>query len=336
MVDLQTTYMGLRLAHPVVASASPLSKDTDGVKRLEDGGAAAVVMFSLFEEQIRHEQEALDHLSSVGTDSFAESLSYFPQLSTYKVGPDRYLELLRRAKQSVRIPVIASLNGTTRDGWVGYAKQMQQAGADAIELNVYSVAVDPARSPGDVEDAIVNLVREVKGAVSVPVAVKLGPHFTAFANMAKKLDEAGADALVLFNRFYQPDFDLDKLEVTPSLELSTPSEIRLPLLWIAVLAGRIRASLAATTGVHGGREVVKYIMAGADIAMTTSALLREGPGHAAKLVAELSEWMTRHHYSSVAQMRGAMSQQKVADPSAFERANYIKVLESYRNPFATS
>jgi dihydroorotate dehydrogenase (fumarate) len=330
MVDLQTTYMGMKLAHPVIASASPLSKDTDGVKRLEDGGASAVVMFSLFEEQIRGEQEALEALSAAGSESFPESLSYFPPADAYRVGPEQYLELIRRARESVRVPIIASLNGITNEGWIDYAKQMHQAGASAIELNVYFIAADLDMSGRDVEQRFVDILRTVKAAVPIPVAIKTGPFFSAFGNMARRLDEAGADALVLFNRFYQPDFDLERLEVVPNLQLSTPIEIRLPLLWIAVLAGRIKASLAATTGVHSGVEVVKYLLAGADAVMSTSAVIEHGPEHLGRLVAELREWLGARDYGSVSQMKGAMSQLKVADPTSFERANYIKVLETYK------
>ncbi|CAN5878770.1 dihydroorotate dehydrogenase-like protein [soil metagenome] len=330
MVDLETTYMGMRLAHPVIASASPLSKDTDGIKRLEDGGASAIVMFSLFEEQIRGEQEALEVLSSAGSNSFAESLSYFPPVDAYRVGPDRYLELIRRARESVRVPIIASLNGITNEGWIDYAKQMHQAGASAIELNVYLVAADLDMTGRDVEQRFVDILGAVKASVPIPVALKKGPLFSAFGNMARRLDEAGADALVLFNRFYQPDFDLERLEVVPNLELSTPSEIRLPLLWIAVLAGRIKASLAATTGVRSGVEVVKYLLAGADAVMSTSAVLDHGPAHLGRLVTELREWLEARDYSSVTQMKGAMSQLKVADPASLVRANYIKVLETYK------
>jgi dihydroorotate dehydrogenase (fumarate) len=332
MVNLETTYMGLTLAHPVVASASPLSKDLDGIRRLEDGGAAAIVMFSLFEEQIRHEAAALEHLVDVGTDSFAESLSYFPAGLDFRVGPGRYLELVRRAREAVRVPLIASLNGVTSEGWTDYARQLQQAGASAIELNVYYVAADIDVTGREVEQRYIDVLRAVKAAVTIPIAIKVGPFFSAFANVARQLDEAGADALVLFNRFYQPDFDLEKREVAASLELSTPSEIRLPLLWLAVLHGRLKASLAATTGVYGPAEVVKYLLAGADVVMMTSALLRHGPGHLRTIVDQTSEWLEGHGYASVRELRGAMSQRKVSDPSAFERANYIRMLERYVVP----
>jgi dihydroorotate dehydrogenase (fumarate) len=287
-------------------------------------------MFSLFEEQIRIEQEALEALSTAGAESYAESLTYFPQVEAYRVGPDHYLELIRRARESVRVPIIASLNGITNEGWIDYAKQVHQAGASAIELNVYFIPADLDITGAEVEQRFLDILGTVKRAVPIPVAMKLSPFFSAFGNMARRLDEAGADALVLFNRFYQPDFDLEHLEVVPNLHLSTPSEIRLPLLWIAVLAGRIKASLAATTGVHSGVEVVKYLLAGADAVMSTSAVLQHGPAHLGTLVADLRTWLEKRDYASVAQMKGAMSQRKVADPTAFERANYIKILETYK------
>lgn len=328
-MDLSTTYLGLPLKHPVCASASPLSDSLDGIKRLEDGGAAAIVMFSLFEEQIRHESNALAALTDAGTESFAESLSYFPEASDYKVGGESYLDLIRRGSQAVDIPVIASLNGTTDEGWIEYAKEMQEAGAAALELNVYHIPADLNETGLDVERRYLDILKRVKGAVTIPVAMKLSPFFSATGNMAKQLDDAGVDGLVLFNRFYQPDFDLEKLEVAQTLELSSPTEIRLPLLWIAVLFGKVKCSLAATTGVHSQTEVLKYLMAGADAVMSTSALLKNGPGHANGLVKQLREWMERKEYESVAQMRGSMSQKNVGDPAAFERANYIKILGSY-------
>jgi dihydroorotate dehydrogenase (fumarate) len=335
MVDLRTKYMGLDLAHPLIASASPLTKDPDAFKRLEDANAAAVVMFSLFEEQLAWEQESLNYLTEVGAESCSEAQSYFPPVERYKVGPDRYLELIRRATESVRIPIIASLNGVTHEGWIEYARQMQQAGAAGIELNVYHIPSGLEESGRDVEQRYLDILRAVKAAVTIPVALKLSPFFSAMGHMAKQLDQAGADALVLFNRFYQPDFDLEKRQVVPNLELSTPSEIRLPLLWIAVLRGKVRASLGATTGVHSPLEIVKYVMAGADAVMTTSALLANGIPYFAQLVAGFSEWMSAREYSSVAQLRGSMSQERVADPTAFQRANYIRILESYRNPYVS-
>ncbi len=332
-MDLRTTYMGMELKHPIVASASPLAGTVANIKRLEDAGASAVVMFSLFEEQLQHESAALEHLMTAGTESFAESLSYFPEVDDYTVGPDRYLDLLRRASEAVDIPILGSLNGITNTGWIEYAQLMQQAGAKGIELNVYYIPADLTTSGRAVEERYIEIVKAVKAAVTVPVAVKLSPFFSAMGAMAKSLDEAGADALVLFNRFYQPDLDLDRLEVAPNLNLSTPDEIRLPLLWIAVLYGRLRASLGATRGVHTPVEVVKYLMAGADAVMTTSALLKNGIDYLTTLRDGLQTWMEMHHYSSVAQLKGSMSQQNVADPTAFERANYIKTLESYKSDY---
>ena len=332
-MDLRTTYMGMELQHPIVASASPLSGSVASIRRLEDAGAAAVVLFSLFEEQLKHESAALEYLMTAGTESFAESLSYFPEVDDYTVGPDRYLELVRQASEAVDIPIIASLNGITNTGWIEYARLMQEAGARGIELNIYYIPADLTTSGREVEDRYIEIVKAVKAAVTVPVAVKLSPFFSAIGSMAKTLDDAGADALVLFNRFYQPDFDLDKLDVAPNLSLSAPDEIRLPLLWIAVLYGRLRASLGATRGVHTPVEVVKYLMAGADVVMTTSALLKHGVDYLTTLRDGLQAWMEMHRYSSVAQMKGSMSQRNVADPTAFERANYIKTLESYRGDY---
>lgn len=329
-MDLRTTYMGMELQHPIVASASPLSGSVASIKRLEDAGAAAVVLFSLFEEQLKHESAALEYLMTAGTESFAESLSYFPEVDDYTVGPDRYLELVRQASEAVDIPIIASLNGITNTGWIEYARLMQEAGARGIELNIYYIPADLTTSGREVEQRYIEIVKAVKAAVSIPVAVKLSPFFSAIGSMAKALDDVGADALVLFNRFYQPDFDLDKLEVAPNLQLSTPDEIRLPLLWIAVLHGRLRASLGATRGVHSPVEVVKYLMAGADAVMTTSALLKHGVDYLGTLREGLRTWMEMRRYESVAQMKGSMSQRNVSDPTAFERANYIKTLESYK------
>ncbi len=329
-MELQSTFMGLTLQHPIVASASPLSENVDGIKRMEDAGAAAVIMFSLFEEQLKHENAAIEHLMSSGTESYAESLSFFPEIEDYRAGPEDYLNLIRRASEAVDVPIIGSLNGITREGWTETARMMEEAGAGGIELNLYHIPADLELSGREVEQRYVDVVKSVKAVVSIPVAVKLSPFFSAFANMAKQFDEAGADALVLFNRFYQPDFDLDKLEVVTDLELSTPREIRLPLLWIAVLYGRIGSSLAATRGVHSAEEVIKYLMAGADAVMTTSGVLKRGIGFFTTIVNDLKVWMEDRGYESVEQMKGAMSHKNCADPSAFERANYIKVLESYR------
>jgi dihydroorotate dehydrogenase (fumarate) len=330
-VDLRTNYLGLELDHPIVASASPLSEDLDNIKRMEDAGAAAVVMFSLFEEQLRQEAAAMEHFTSVGSDSFAEALSYFPSSGEFQVGAERYLDLLRKARKTVDIPIIASLNGMTDAGWIDYAKHLEEAGAHAIELNVFYIPANIDTSGREVEDRYVEILSHVKSAVSIPVALKLSPFFSAFANMAKRLDDAGADGLVLFNRFYQPDFDIEQLEVALSLELSSASEIRLPLTWIAILHGRIRASLAATRGVQSAEEIVKYTMAGADAVMTTSALLKNGIGFLRTLRDDLTDWMDSRGYASINQMKGSMSQQNVADPTAFERGNYIKILEHYKH-----
>ena len=330
MPDLSTTYLGLPLPHPIVASASPLSHDLDGIRRLEDGGAAAIVLFSLFEEQIRWENETLARLTAVGAESTGEASSYFPAIEDFAAGPDAYLDLLRRARQTVGVPIIASLNGMTPSGWVDYARLMQEAGASAIELNIFYIPAELSVSGRDVEQRYVDIVSAVSAAVSVPVAVKLSPFFSAMGEMAGRLVSAGARGLVLFNRFYQPDFDLDRLDVAPTLELSSPSEIRLPLLWLAVLHGRVNASLAATTGVHTSAEVAKYLLAGADAVMTTSALLAHGPGHVRTIGDGLAAWLDRKGFESVAQIKGSMSQRHVADPSAFERANYMKILQSWR------
>ncbi len=333
MVDLRTTYLGMQLKHPIVASASPLSERPDNIKRMEDAGAAAVVMFSLFEEQIKQEAAALEHFMSVGTDSYAEALSYFPALEEFHAGPDRYLEILYRAAQSVDIPIIASLNGITNEGWIGYAQKMQEAGAKGIELNIYYIPADINVSGREVEQRYLDITRAVKASVSIPVSLKLSAYFSSLGYMAKQFDDAGADGLVLFNRFYQPDLDIESMEVEPSLNLSSRNQIRIRLLWIALLHGRIKASLAASTGVDTHVEVIKYLMAGADAVMTTSALLRHGIGHLRTLVDGVIEWMEQRGYESVAQMKGSMSQKNVADPTAFERANYIKILERYKTPY---
>lgn len=329
-MDLTTRYMGLELKHPIVASASPLSESVDGIRRLEDGGAAAVVMYSLFEEQIRRENATLDRLLESGTDSFAESLSYFPDMNDAGAGPNQYVNLVRRASEALDIPLIASLNCVTAEGWIDYARQLEQAGASGLELNIY--AIEPNLNiPGQaVEQRYLDILALVKQTVSIPVALKLSPFFSAFGHMAKQLDAAGADALVLFNRFYQPDINIDTLEVAPTLTLSGAGEIRLPLLWIALLHGKVNASLGATRGVETSVEAIKYLLAGADIVMTAAALLRHGPAYLAKLVAGLEAWMEERDFASVRQMRGVMSHAKVADPLAFERANYIRILESYR------
>ena len=331
MVDLTTTYLGLTLKNPLVASASPLSKKVDTVRRLEDAGISAVVMYSLFEEQISHESHALDHFLSHGSESFAEALTYFPDLDHYNIGPDEYLNLIRKLKQSVSIPVISSLNGVSAGGWVDHARMIEQAGADALELNIYYLPTDAALTAAELEQAYVDLVAAVRKQIRIPLAVKLSPYFTALPHFASALVGAGANALVLFNRFYQPDLDIETLEVLPTLDLSTSAELRLPLRWTALLYGRIKADLALTTGVHTATDVVKATMAGANVTMLASELIAHGPARAAEIAADLEQWLVKYEYTSIKQMRGSMSQQNVAEPAAFERANYMKALQSFDN-----
>jgi dihydroorotate dehydrogenase (fumarate) len=329
MIDLSTRYMGLALSNPLVASASPLCESVDHVRRMEDAGAAAIVLHSLFEEQLDVEGGLLDRYLTDCAESHAEALSYFPDLHRYNLGPDGYLEHVRRAKRAVSIPVIGSLNGVSAGGWTRFARQIQDAGADALELNVYYLPTDPDRTGAEVEQMYVDLVRAVKATVSIPVAVKLGHAFSAIANLAQQLDGAGADALVLFNRFYLPDFDLDTLDVVPRLTLSSPHELLVRLHWIAILYEHVRGDLAVTGGVHGAEDVLKAMMAGARVAMMTSALLRNGIEHLAHVRQGLLAWMEAHEYASIAEMQGSMSYRAVAEPAAFERANYMKVLSSY-------
>lgn len=329
-MDLSTTYMGLKLPHPVVASASPLSYTLDGIRQLEDGGAAAIVLYSLFEEQIEGESHLLDHYLSYGSESFAEALDYFPDLDNYNVGPQQYLNLIKAAKSAVKVPIIASLNGVSTGGWTSYAQRMEEAGANALELNIYYIPTDLSVSGADVEQMYLNIVREVKSTVRIPIAVKVGPYFSSFANMAQKLCDAGADALVIFNRFYQPDLDLEELEVVPRLVLSTREAMRLPLHWTAILHGRVPADLALTSGVHTHEDVLKGLMAGATVTMMTAELLQNGPRRMQAIVADMVRWMEEHEYESVTQMRGSMSQKNVAQPDAYVRANYMKVLQSWR------
>ncbi len=333
-MNLETTYMGLALKNPIVASASPLSRNLDNIKAMEDAGAAAIVLYSLFEEQLRHESAEMDHLLHSGAESFAESLSYFPETEDVEVGPNNYLDLISKARDATDIPIIASLNGVSNEGWINFSKKMEDAGASGIELNIYYIPADISVSSKKLEKNYIDVIKKVKSAVSIPVAVKLSPFFSSMGHMGRKIDDAGADALVLFNRFYQPDVDLSKLEIHPSIELSQAHEIRLPLLWIAILYGNVKASLAASRGVESATEIIKYIMAGADVVMTTSSLLQKGVGHLSVLIDHLEQWMEKKGYESVEQMRGCMSQKKVPVPASFERANYIKVLESYENPYA--
>jgi len=329
-MNLTTNYMGLTLKNPIVPSASPLSKSIGGIREMEDAGAAAITMYSLFEEQIDAQALALHHFLDHGSESFAEALSYFPREKEFNLGPEGYLELIRQAKEAVDVPVIGSLNGVTTGGWVGYAKKIEQAGADALELNVYLLPTRTDLDGSSVEQVYLDVLREVKASINIPVAMKVGPFFSAIPNMAQRLDQAGADGLVLFNRFYQPDFDLEELSVTPNLVLSRSSEMRLPLRWIAILYGHVKASLALTTGVHTAEDALKAIMAGADIANVASLLLERGVGAIGELLQGITAWMDEHEYESVAQMKGSLSQRSCAEPAAFERANYMKVLGSYR------
>jgi dihydroorotate dehydrogenase (fumarate) len=329
-MDLTTNFMGLELKNPLVPSSSPLSKKIDSVKMLEDAGASAIVVYSLFEEQITHEAGELDHYLTYGTESFAEALTYFPAKNDYFLGPEEYLEHIRKMKEAIQIPVIGSLNGVSQGGWMSYAKLIEQAGADALELNTYYIPADLNISSSEIEQIYLDNLRAIKDTVNIPVAMKLSPYFSAIANMAKNLDDAGADALVLFNRFYQPDFDLEKLEVIPDLELSSNWEMRLPLRWIAILYGKIKASLAATSGIHKTEDVIKVIMAGADVANLCSELFANGIDRISVMLKELEKWMTDNEYDSISTMKGSMSQKSVAEPSAFERANYMKALNSYK------
>ncbi|OGA32798.1 MAG: dihydroorotate dehydrogenase [Betaproteobacteria bacterium RIFCSPLOWO2_12_FULL_64_23] len=327
--DLRSRYLGLELKNPVVAAASPMTSSIDSLKRLEDAGIAAVVLPSLFEEQIEHEDMATHNLMLFGAELSPEARSFFPEMQHYNTGPDNYLKLIGEAKQALGVPVIPSLNGCTPGGWTDIAKQFEQAGADAIELNVYFLATDPDDTSAGVEKRYVDLVASVSSMVSIPVAVKVSPYFSAMANMAARLAAAGASGLVLFNRFVQPDILLDELEVAPHLVLSTSDELRLALRWIAILRGRVKASLAATGGAHTADDVLKLLLAGADCVMIASSLLRKGPNHVAALVSGVEKWMTEREYDSVEQMKGSLSQQSCPDPAAFERANYMKALTSY-------
>jgi len=324
--DLSTSYLGLSLASPVVASAGPMTGRTETLRRLEDAGAAAVVLPSVFEEDVLHASGELQAVLEQGTDAFAEAQTYLPEMGDFEHGPERALRLLEAAKQQLSIPVIASVNGSSAGGWTSYAKQLEDAGADALELNVYFIASDALVTPAQVRERYLGLVRAVREAVSVPLAVKVGPYFDATANTAAELQRAGADGLVLFNRFYQPDIDLETLDVAPTLDLSTSADLRLPLRWIAILYGQVPCSLAASGGVHTPDDVVKVLLAGADVAMSTSAVLRNGPEHIGVLRDGLAAWLAEHDYESVAQARGSVSRGAVPNPDAYERANYLAVL----------
>lgn len=328
-MDLKTNYLGLKLKNPLVAGSSPLSRELDGVRTLEDSGVAAVVLYSLFEEQIEHELGRHEHFQEIGTESYGESLSYLPSLDYFPRGPQEYLDHVARVKEAVGIPVIPSLNGATPGGWVQYARMLEEAGADALELNVYAIATDPAVSAEGVESRYLEILQAVKDAVSLPVALKLGPYFSSLAHFAQRLDQGGADGLVLFNRFYQPDIDLERLEVEPSLAISASHEMRLPLRWIAILDPLVEASLAATTGIYTADDALKLLMAGADAIMLCAALLKDGAQVVNRMLAGITKWMEDHEYSGVHQMQGSMNQHACADPAAFERANYLQALHSY-------
>jgi dihydroorotate dehydrogenase (fumarate) len=329
-MDLSTTYMGLKLKNPIVPSASPLSEKVETVKAMEDAGASAVVVYSLFEEQLTHESGELDHYLTYGAESYAEATSYFPQPSEFKLGPVEYLDHIANLKKACDIPIIGSLNGVSSGGWAKFAQNIEQAGADGLELNVYYIPTNPKINGAEIEKMYTETLKAVKENVKIPVALKLSPYFSSFSNLAQQLDQAGADALVMFNRFYQPDFDLEKLEVAPNLVLSTDLELRLPLRWIAILYGHVQLSLAATSGVHNYQDVLKVMMAGGDIAQVCSTLLKNGPGKITEMLNGMKSWMDEKEYESVEQMKGSMSQKSVEEPAAFERANYMKTLNSYK------
>jgi dihydroorotate dehydrogenase (fumarate) len=331
--DLRTRYLGLELANPIVPSASTLSSRIDNLKRLQDAGASAVVMQSLFEEQIEHDELQIHRMLETGANSNPESITHFPELEEYNTGPDEYLRHLEACKRELGIPVIGSLNGASEGGWIRYAKLIQDAGADALELNVYFIAADPDENGWQVERRYLDLVGAVREHVTIPLAVKVGPYFSSMANMAVRLVEAGADGLVLFNRFLQPDIDLDTLDVDPTLHLSTSQELSLPLRWIGILHGRVRCSLAATTGVHTAEDAVKLLLAGADVTMMASSLFRNGPEHLATVLDGVRGWLDEHDYASVEQLKGSVSQANVADPASYGRANYMQMLVNYSSPY---
>ena len=332
MTDLSTTYLGLNLKNPLVASASPLSKKIDKARKLEEAGIAAVVMYSLFEEQIIHESLEQHHYLTRTTDAFSEALSLLPDGGLYGVSPEKYLNQVAGLKKALTIPVIGSLNGVSKGGWTNYARKIEQAGADALELNMYYLATDPKISSADIENRQVELVAEVKSAITIPLAVKISPFVTSVSNFAMRLVEAGADALVLFNRFYQPDFDLEELEIVHSLDLSTSADLRLPLRWISILYGKVNADLALTSGIHTSHDLLKAMMAGAQVGMIASELLWDGSIQRVKeILDQTKSWMEEHEYPSIKEMQGSMSQKSVKDPAAFERANYMKVLNSFRD-----
>jgi dihydroorotate dehydrogenase (fumarate) len=329
-MDLSTTYLGLKLKNPLVVGASPLSRELDTLKGLEDAGAAAIVLHSLFEEQIVHEQEELDHYLTVGTESIAEAQSYFPRLETYHRGPEEYLDHIRKAKRALSIPVIGSLNGISAGGWMDYARKMEQAGADALELNIYYVAASPHITGAEVEQMYLDDLLAVKGSVKLPVALKIGPHFSNITNFCNRLAEGGADGLVLFNRFYQPDLDLERLEVVPTAGLSASAELRMPLRWIAILYGRIKSDLVLSTGVHSAEDALKGILGGATVVQLVSVLLQKGPKFLGTILKGMTEWLTAKEYASINEARGVLSQRNCPERAAYERAHYMKVLHSWQ------
>ncbi|HOK09168.1 MAG TPA: dihydroorotate dehydrogenase-like protein [Candidatus Hydrogenedens sp.] len=329
MADLTTNYLGIKLKNPLVVSPSPLCDNIDNIKRMEDRGASAIVLHSLFEEQITLLSHELDSNLSYGTESFAEAITYFPDVGDFRMGPDAYLEHIQKAKQAVSIPIMGSLNGVSKGGWVEYAKKIQDAGADALELNIYFIPTDPNMTSDYVSNMYVDLVKEIRKEVTIPLAVKIGPYFSSLPNVAKRLAEAGANALVFFNRFYQPDFDLDNLEVVPHINLSTSNTLLLRLRWVAILYGRIPIDFAITGGVHTAEDVIKSMMAGAKVAMMTSALLKYGIPHLTTVLKKLEQWLNEHEYDSIEIMQGSMSQKSVTEPTAFERANYMHALTRY-------
>ncbi len=331
MTDLKTHYLGLELKNPLVAAASGLSKKVSTVKKMEDAGISAVVLYSLFEEQITHDSLAFNYYMEHGTERYAESLSYFPNLDRYNVSPDEYLEKIRQNKEAVDIPIIASLNGVSNSGWVEYAQKMAQAGADALELNTYYLPTSTDINAMELEDNLIELVKTVCTHVQIPVSVKLSPFYTALPNLARRLADAGAQGLVLFNRFIQPDIDIEEMEVDPTLNLSTSAELLLPLRWTAILFGQVKADLALTSGVHTGVDLIKAVMAGANVAMVASEFLASGVGRATEMLAEMTNWMSAYNHASVERMRGSMSQKHVENPAVFERANYMKALQSFDN-----
>ena len=330
MIDLSARYLGLKLKNPLIASASPLSERVETVKQMEQAGIGAVVMYSLFEEQIIHESLELDHYLNYGTESFAEALTYLPDTGRYSLGPEKYVDHVKRLKDAVTIPVIGSLNGVSSGGWVQYAKRIEEAGADALELNIYYLPFDPSLTSAGLEENYIQLVKDVRREIKIPLAVKVSPFLTGVANVLKQFADAGADGLVLFNRFYQPDIDLEKMEITPSLVLSTSSELRMPLRWVALLYGQIKADFAITSGVHTSEDVIKSMMAGASAAMMASELLKNGIQRIPEILSGMQLWMETNEYESIAQMKGSMSAQAVRQPGSLRRSNYIKVLNSFR------